>query len=80
VWAELVGEGGKQYNVQLRLRVKELRVDERAMPVGRFVEGFDLSPSSAIVVENGNYSISFEFDGKQYKERATVRGGKLFAV
>jgi hypothetical protein len=36
VWAELVGEGGKQYN--------------------------------------------FEFDGKRYEERATVRGGKLFAA
>jgi hypothetical protein len=50
------------------------------MPVGRFVEGFDLSPTSAIMIENGNYSISFEFDGKPYEERATVRGGKLFAV
>lgn len=80
VWAELLGEDGKKYTVQLRLHVRDIRVNERAMPVGRFVDGFDLSPSSAIAVENGNYGISFEFDGKQYKESATVRGGKMFAV
>lgn len=80
VWAELVGEDGKEYKVQLRLHVRDVRVNERAMPVGRFIEGFDLWPNSATVVENGNYSISFEFDAQHHKERATVRGGKMFAV
>jgi hypothetical protein len=79
VWAELVGEGGKRYNAQLKLSLKDIRLGMRAIPADRLVMGYDLSPMSGMVVEDGRYALSFEFDGKQHEDSVQVRNGKLFA-
>ena len=79
VWAELLGDTGKQYTAQLKLTLKDIRVMERAVPVGRLVTDYELSPMSGMVVEDGNYALSFEVDGKQHKDRVQIRNGKLFA-
>jgi hypothetical protein len=80
VWAELVRDDGKQQNVELSLSTRELRVNERAVPISRAVTGYQLTPMSSMTVEDGNYTLSFEFDGQQHKDRVQVRGGKMFAL
>ncbi len=80
IWAELAGDNGKQYDVQLSLSTREPKVDERAVPISRAVTGYQLTPTSSMTVENGNYTLSFEFDGQQHKDRVQVRSGKMFAL
>jgi hypothetical protein len=80
VWAELAHDNGKRQNVQLSLSTRELKVDERAVPISRAVTGYQLTPMSSMTVEDGNYTLNFEFDGQQHKDRVQVRSGKMFAL
>jgi hypothetical protein len=78
-WSELTDASGKIYNVKLDLTVKEMRVDERTMPVARAIAKAALSRMSAIAVPDGNYTLTYLFDGKPQKEKVRIVGGTLLA-
>jgi len=80
VWGELTDSTGKTYNMQLDLTVKELEVDEIVMPVGRALARVALSPMSGLVLPDGNYTLTYPFDGKQQKDKVRVVSGTLLSA
>ena len=79
VWGELLRDGKVVYRVLLDLKVKELRVDESPMPIDRAIGRIALSRMSGIVVENGDYTLRFPFDGGQEERPVRVEGGTLLS-
>lgn len=79
VRAELTDADGKVFNVQLDLTVKEMYVDERAMPLARAIVDNALSRMSGMVVPDGRYTLTFTFDGKHETHNVRVEGGRLLA-
>lgn len=79
IWGELTDATGKTYNLKLDLTVKELEVDELTMPVERALARVGLSPMSGLVVPDGNYTLTYTFDGKPKEDKVRVVSGTLLA-
>ena len=75
--AELRGEDGKVYRVQLDVTPKAFFADESSTPVLRIVDKAELSPNSGSGVPDGKYERTFAFDGKPYKDKVRMHGGRL---
>jgi hypothetical protein len=78
--AELKDTSGKGYNVQLDLTVKEMHVNERTMPVHRAIAETSLSRMSGMVVPDGNYTLTYMFDGQLQTDKVRIVGGRLLAA
>ena len=77
VWGTLEG-GGRTYNVQLNLTVKELW-GQGKMPDDRTVSRIELSKMSGLAVEDGSYTLRFIFGGTQEQHSVRVEGGVLLS-
>jgi hypothetical protein len=75
--AELRGEDGKVYNVQLDITPKEVSADEESMPLYRVPDTRPLSRNSGKGVPDGKYELTYTFDGRPYKEKVRMVGGEL---
>ena len=64
---------------KLKLTIKEMCVDEKALPVARAVAECKLTPMSGMVVEDGDYILRYTFDGEQEEHRVRVENGILLA-
>jgi hypothetical protein len=78
-WGELLRGDKVIYNVKLDLIVKELMVDESPMPVDRAIARIALSRMSGITVEDGDYTLRFNFNGRQEEHSVRVEGGTLLS-
>jgi hypothetical protein len=76
--AELRGEDGKVYSVELEITPKNLYVDPQATPVRRIVDKAKLSPASGSGVPDGKYELTYTFEGKPQKDKVRMRGGQMF--
>ena len=78
VSAELRGEDGKVYRVQLDITPgKAISVDERSTPAFRIPDDVRLSPNSGSGVPDGKYERKFVFDGRPYNDKVRMLGGRL---
>lgn len=77
IWAELQGEG-RHYTVKLVLTVKEL-MGGKDVPVDRAVARTELTPMSGMAVEDGHYTLRYDFNGKTTEDQVRVEDGTLLA-
>ena len=77
---DLLRDGKIVYNgVRLDITVKEMMVDEVAVPVARAIGEMSLSPMSGVAVEDGRYKLRYTFDGKEHADSVRVQDGHLLA-
>lgn len=73
---ELHQNGRKVYDVQLRLTVKEMMVDERSGAVARAVARCELTTPG---VADASYTLRYLFDGRWEESQVRIQGGMLLA-
>ena len=78
VLGQLAGEG-KTYNVKVDLTVKESWVAESMTPLDRVVTHATLSSTSGIVLEDGNYTLRYCFNGTLEEHAVRVEDGTLLS-
>jgi hypothetical protein len=76
VSAELRGEDGKVYRVQLDVTPKAISADEQST-LYRVPETRPLSRNSGKDVPEGKYKLTFTFDDRPYTDNVRMRGGQL---
>lgn len=77
VWAKLWNEN-HSYDVQLSLEIRELRESGSPFPIDRTVSRITLL--GGIAVQDGTYTLEYDFGGKQYKDTVRVSDGELLSV
>jgi hypothetical protein len=80
VVGELLRDGNKVYDPKLQLTVNEFTPDESPQPVRRWVVSHELTPMTAMVVDDGEYALRYVFDGIQHDHRVRVCSGRLWAA
>ena len=78
VSGQLAG-GGKTYNVKVDLTVKETWVAESMTPLDRVVTHATLSSTSGILLEDGNYTLRYCFNGTLEEHAVRVEDGTLLS-
>jgi len=82
VMGELVSNDNpkKKYTPKLKLRITEMYVDEKTEPVARAVARNELTPMSGMVIEDGNYTLRYTFDGQQQEHAVRIESGTMLAA
>ena len=78
VLGQLAGDG-KTFNVKVDLTVKETWVAESMTPLDRVVTHATLSSTSGIVLEDGNYTLRYCFNGTLEEHAVRVEDGTLLS-
>jgi hypothetical protein len=74
--AELRGEDGKLYRVQLDVTPKAISADEQST-LYRIPDTRPLSRNSGTDVPEGKYELTFTFDGRPCTDKVRMRDGRL---
>jgi hypothetical protein len=61
----------------LDITPKDISADEASATLFRIVEKAELSRSSGSGEPDGKYELTYTFDGKPYKDKVRMRGGRL---
>lgn len=69
---------GKSYNVHLVLKVIEIYVNERTVPVQHAVDRVELS-AGGDEVPDGSFTLTFPFEGVKQQKKVRVESGTLLA-
>jgi hypothetical protein len=80
VMAELIRDDGKTYHPKLKLMVREIFADGKTEPIAREIARNELTPMSNMVIEDGDYTLRFVFDGQQQGHRVRIDGGTMLAA
>jgi hypothetical protein len=82
VIGELVSKDNpkKKYTPKLKLTIREIMVDEKTEPVRREVYQNELTPMSGMVIEDGEYTLRYMFDGQQQEHAVRVESGTMLAA
>ena len=75
VWGVLA-VGGQSQNVKLNLTVVEL-MGNSPMPDGYALERTELTPMSGMTVQDGEYVLRFNFNGRTEEHAVRVQDGVL---
>jgi hypothetical protein len=71
-------EGKKNYDPQLTLRIWELW-GTSTVPDDYVISEEQLSAMSSLVIDDGDYTLSYTFDNRFIKKPVRVAGGRLLA-
>ena len=80
VHGELLRDGVQAYKPKLKLTVNEITPDERLQPVKRILVSHELSQMTGMVIEDGEYTLRYMFDGKWQEHPVFINHGMLFAA
>jgi hypothetical protein len=82
VMGELVSKDNpnKRYTPKLKLTITEMYADEKAEPIARAIARNELAPMSGMVIEDGNYTLRYTFDGQQQEHDVRVESGTMLAA
>jgi hypothetical protein len=82
VFGELVSKTDpqKKYTRKLKLTITEMYVDEEREPVARTVARNELTPMSGKVIDDGEYTLRYTFDGEQQERSVRVENGTMLAA
>jgi hypothetical protein len=76
----LLRDGKTVYEgIRLNVEAERISVNERVTAVKRIITRMELSPMSALKVEDGNYTLRYTFDGQHYEESKRVQSGTLLS-
>ena len=79
VRGELVRDGKKTNDVQLRITVNEFYVDEVDTPVSHAIQQIELSRLLGERGDDGPCIVRFDYGGRHYEEPFRFEGGSLRA-
>lgn len=77
VRGELAGDDGKTYQVELNLTIVEVYVNDGAVLAKRIIDRHPLAAGSGDDVPDGNYTLTFKFDGVLQKPKVRKSGRTL---
>ena len=80
VYGELLRDGVPAYKPKLKLTVNEFTPDERAQPAKRILVSHEVSTMPGMVIEDGEYTLRYMFDGKWQEHPVFTNHGVLFAA
>jgi hypothetical protein len=80
VRAELLRDGKTAYTPRLRLTVNEFTLDPSSPSVKRIIDRHELAPMSGMVIEDGEYTLRYSFDGNPQESNVRVRDGRLYVA